>query len=73
MQCQLISLREVYISPGKCHKRPLLYQTPYLQFRQAKVLEERFRALGEMIAEYPEVAESSRFVFVPGPAGNIEY
>ena len=32
------------------------------------MLEERFRALGEMIAEYPEVAESSRFVFVPGPA-----
>ena len=35
--------------------------------RQAKVLEERFRALGEMIAEYPDIAESSRFVFVPGP------
>lgn len=32
------------------------------------MLEERFRALGEMIAEYPDIAESSRFVFVPGPA-----
>ena len=31
------------------------------------MLEERFRALGEMIAEYPDIAESSRFVFVPGP------
>ena len=35
--------------------------------RQAKMLEERFRALGEMIAEFPEICESSRFVFVPGP------
>ena len=31
------------------------------------MLEERFRALGEMIAEFPEICESSRFVFVPGP------
>lgn len=36
--------------------------------RQAKVLSERLKALGEMIAEYPELVESSRFIFVPGPS-----
>ncbi len=36
--------------------------------RQARVLSERLAVLGEMIAEYPELVQTSRFVFVPGPA-----
>ncbi len=33
----------------------------------AKVLKDKFKMLGELIAEQSELAESSRFLFVPGP------
>lgn len=35
---------------------------------QAKVLKEHFKALGEMIEEFPELVEHSKFIFVPGPS-----
>lgn len=34
----------------------------------ARALQEHFRALGELMAEYPDLTEKSRFVFVPGNA-----
>eukprot|EP00094_Tigriopus_californicus_P009484 TCALIF_09146-PA protein Name:"Similar to POLE2 DNA polymerase epsilon subunit 2 (Homo sapiens)" AED:0.02 eAED:0.02 QI:0/0/0/0.75/1/1/4/0/457 len=35
---------------------------------QAKVLKEHFKALGEMLEEFPELVEHSKFIFVPGPS-----
>lgn len=35
--------------------------------QQAKVLKENFRTLADIICDFPEIVESSRFVFIPGP------
>ncbi|CAB4060017.1 POLE2 [Lepeophtheirus salmonis] len=40
---------------------------PYATSEVPNVLKEHFRVLGETIAEYPDLVENSRFVFVPGP------
>lgn len=35
---------------------------------QSKVLKEHLKALGELLSNYPDLVESSRFLFVPGPS-----
>eukprot|EP00095_Tigriopus_kingsejongensis_P007588 maker-scaffold417_size177606-snap-gene-0.41 protein:Tk07588 transcript:maker-scaffold417_size177606-snap-gene-0.41-mRNA-1 annotation:"hypothetical protein LOTGIDRAFT_218232" len=35
---------------------------------QAKALQDNFKALGEMLEEFPDLVEKSKFIFVPGPS-----
>lgn len=34
----------------------------------ATTLKTRFKALGDLIAQFPELSEKSKFIFVPGPS-----
>lgn len=42
-------------------------QSPY-GADQAKVLREHFKALGDILAEYTDLLESTKLIFVPGPS-----